>query len=90
MQTGPLLEMHGIRQAFEKAGGGQLLVLDGVELTLAEGEIVGLLGRSGSGKSTLLRLIAGLARPTAGTIGYLGAPLAGPARHNNQSPMRRL
>ena len=79
MQAGPLLEMHGIRQAFEKSGGGQLLVLDGVELSLAEGEIVGLLGRSGSGKSTLLRLIAGLASPTAGTIRYLDAPLTGPA-----------
>ena len=46
--------------------GGQLLVLDDINLTLAEGQIVALLGRSGSGKSTLLRLIAGLARPTAG------------------------
>lgn len=79
MEQPPLLEVHGLRQAFAKSGGGELLVLDGVELTLAEGEIVGLLGRSGSGKSTLLRLIAGLARPTAGSIGYLGRPVSGPA-----------
>ena len=46
---------------------------------LAEGQIVGLLGRSGSGKSTLLRLIAGLARPSSGTISYLGQPVVGPA-----------
>src|SRR5581483_7479157 len=59
-------------------GGGELLVLDGVELTLREGEIVGLLGRSGSGKSTLLRLIAGLARPQGGTLSYLGHPIEGP------------
>jgi NitT/TauT family transport system ATP-binding protein len=44
-----------------------------------EGEIVGLLGRSGSGKSTLLRLIAGLVRPTAGRVSYLGQPVTGPA-----------
>jgi NitT/TauT family transport system ATP-binding protein len=56
-----------------------LLVLDGVEVTLGEGQIVGLLGRSGSGKSTLLRLIAGLARPTSGRIDYLGQPVTGPA-----------
>ena len=40
---------------------------------------MGLLGRSGSGKSTLLRLIAGLARPVAGEISYLGRPVNGPA-----------
>jgi NitT/TauT family transport system ATP-binding protein len=55
-------------------------VLDDVNLTLKEGEIVGLLGRSGSGKSTLLRLIAGLARPQGGTLSYMGAPIEGPAQ----------
>ena len=53
-------------------------MLDDVELTLAEGEIVGLLGRSGSGKSTLLRIIAGLSRPAAGSVSYLGQPVDGP------------
>src|SRR6202041_1910820 len=51
-----------------------------VDLTLKEGEIVGLLGRSGSGKSTLLRLISGLARPDGGSITYLGNAVDGPAR----------
>ena len=75
----PLLEVNGVRRAFPKAGGSELLVLDGVELRLSEGEIVGLLGRSGSGKSTLLRLIAGLSRPSGGNISYLGKPVLGPA-----------
>src|SRR6516164_4487014 len=75
----PLLAVHSIRQAFPKPDGSQLLVLDDLNLELAEGQIVGLLGRSGSGKSTLLRLIAGLARPTAGTITYLGQPVVDPA-----------
>ena len=79
MDAAPLLEIHGVRQAFPKPDGSQLLVLEGVELGLAEGQIVGLLGRSGSGKSTLLRLIAGLARPSSGTISYLGQPVVGPA-----------
>jgi NitT/TauT family transport system ATP-binding protein len=74
-----LLEVHAVRRAFPRPDGGELLVLDGVDLTVAEGQIVGLLGRSGSGKSTLLRLIAGLARPTAGRISYLGRPVRGPA-----------
>ncbi|HEU0201283.1 MAG TPA: nitrate/sulfonate/bicarbonate ABC transporter ATP-binding protein [Burkholderiaceae bacterium] len=76
---GPLLEVRSVRQSFRKPDGGELVVLDGVDLTVAEGEIVGLLGRSGSGKSTLLRLIAGLERPSAGTIRYLGRPVTGPA-----------
>jgi NitT/TauT family transport system ATP-binding protein len=75
----PLLEVHSIRQAFPRPDGTQLLVLDDLNLELAQGQIVGLLGRSGSGKSTLLRLIAGLARPSAGTITYLGKPIVAPA-----------
>jgi NitT/TauT family transport system ATP-binding protein len=74
-----LLDVHGVRRSFPKPGGGELLVLDGVELTLKRGEIVGLLGRSGSGKSTFLRLIAGLAQPQGGTLSYLGQPIEGPA-----------
>src|SRR5512135_415635 len=74
-----LLDVHGVRRSFPKPGGGELLVLDGVELTLKQGEIVGLLGRSGSGKSTFLRLIAGLAMPQGGTLSYLGQPIEGPA-----------
>ena len=56
------------------------LVLDDVNLSLREGEIVGLLGRSGSGKSTLLRIISGLIEPSAGEVNWLGKPLEGPAK----------
>lgn len=78
MDAPPLLDIQGIRKSFSRPEGGELLVLDGIDLTLKEGEIVGLLGRSGSGKSTLLRLIAGLATPTAGSIVYLGSEVTGP------------
>jgi NitT/TauT family transport system ATP-binding protein len=74
-----LLDVHSLRQSFPRADGGEHLVLDGVELSLAQGQIVGLLGRTGSGKSTLLRLIAGLAQPSGGTVTYLGEPVTGPA-----------
>jgi NitT/TauT family transport system ATP-binding protein len=75
----PLLDIHGLRHTFPKADGGELLVLDGIELEVAQGQIVGLLGRTGSGKSTLLRLIAGLAQPSDGSVTYLGEPVTGPA-----------
>jgi NitT/TauT family transport system ATP-binding protein len=74
-----LLDIHDLRQTFPRADGGELLVLDGIDLKLVEGQIVGLLGRTGSGKSTLLRLIAGLVTPSAGTITYLGRPVVAPA-----------
>ncbi|MFO1248343.1 MAG: nitrate/sulfonate/bicarbonate ABC transporter ATP-binding protein [Alphaproteobacteria bacterium] len=75
-----LLEVRNVKRAFPRGGGEELLVLDDVNFTLKEGEIVGLLGRSGSGKSTLLRLIAGLARPQGGSLTYMGAPIEGPAQ----------
>jgi NitT/TauT family transport system ATP-binding protein len=74
-----LLDIHGLCHTFPKADGGELVVLDGIELQVAQGQIVGLLGRTGSGKSTLLRLIAGLAQPSGGTVTYLGRPVLGPA-----------
>jgi NitT/TauT family transport system ATP-binding protein len=77
--TTGVLEARGVRQAFPKPAGGELVVLDDVNLALREGEIVGLLGRSGCGKSTLLRIIAGLIRPSAGEVRYEGKPLRGPA-----------
>jgi NitT/TauT family transport system ATP-binding protein len=74
-----LLDIHDLQQSFPRADGGEHLVLDGVNLALTQGQIVGLLGRTGSGKSTLLRLIAGLAQPSGGTITYLGEPVNAPA-----------
>ena len=78
MDAAPLLEIRQVRKAFPKPDGGELLVLDDIDLTLRDGEVVGLLGRSGSGKSTLLRLIAGLSRPVRGSISYLGQLVHGP------------
>jgi NitT/TauT family transport system ATP-binding protein len=78
MNKPALLSIEGVRKAFLRPDDSELLVLDGVNLQLAEGQIVGLLGRSGSGKSTLLRLIAGLSQPSAGTLTYMGEAIDGP------------
>ncbi len=74
-----LLDIRALRQTFPRADGGELLVLDGIDLQVTQGQIVGLLGRTGSGKSTLLRSIAGLMPPSAGSITYLGQPVVAPA-----------
>ena len=57
------LELSGLRKSF-----GLIDVLHGIDLTLADGEMLVIVGASGCGKSTLLRLVAGLERPTAGHI----------------------
>src|ERR1700743_2727865 len=79
MSSSPLLQCTDVRKSFAKPDGAELLVLQGMNLELREGQIVGLLGRSGSGKSTLLRLIAGLSEPSEGELQYLGKPIMGPA-----------
>ncbi len=70
LQPRTLCDVRKVRHVYGKSGGKDLLVLDDVNLTLKENEIVGLLGRSGSGKSTLLRSIAGLIKPTEGMVGF--------------------
>ncbi len=73
-----LLTVSGVRQTYARGAGSDLLVLDGVDMTLRSGEIVGLVGRSGSGKSSLLRIIAGLIAPAGGEVRWRGRPLKGP------------
>jgi putative ABC transport system ATP-binding protein len=54
---------------------GDAAALQGLSLTVAEGEVLTVLGPSGSGKSTLLRLLAGLERPSAGVVRVHGEDL---------------
>jgi branched-chain amino acid transport system ATP-binding protein len=65
-----------------EAGYGHLAVLHGVSLRVESGKIVSLIGGNGVGKTTTLRAIAGMVRPTAGTIEFDGLPLAGLAPHD--------
>jgi len=75
----PLVVVDRVRQSYTKGTGDSVMVLDDVNLTLRDGEIVSLLGRSGCGKSTLLRIIAGLMPASGGGVTIGGRPVAGPA-----------
>ncbi|SMO55487.1 ABC transporter ATP-binding protein [Paracoccus laeviglucosivorans] len=66
-----MIELRGLSKSF-----GSKQVLDGIDLTLAEGESLVVIGGSGTGKSVLLRCILGLETPDAGQIMWRGAPLA--------------
>ena len=75
----PLVSVEHISHFFKRGVTGNLLVLDDVNLTLYNNEIIALLGRSGSGKSTLLRIISGLLTPSEGKVVIDGSPVVGPA-----------
>ena len=78
--TQSIIELHGVGKTFRSSDGRERPVLQKVDFTLREGEIVALLGQSGSGKSTLLRIMAGLIAADEGEVRYRGQPLHGPAR----------
>lgn len=75
-----LTQVDHIHKIFRSDSSQELVVLEDVNFTLHEGEIVALLGRSGSGKSTLLRIIAGLSEPTKGQVHYQGQPVKEPVQ----------
>ena len=68
----PMLEVTAL-----VAGYGLTRVLDGVSLTVGEGEIVAVLGSNGAGKTTLNMAISGLVRPRAGRVAFAGADITG-------------
>lgn len=95
----PLIDCRDLRRTYSRGSSSRfsrkqttpvVTALDGVDLEISRGEIVGLSGPSGSGKSTLLHLIAGLDTPTSGTIEFDGTDLAalsgrGRTRHRLQN-----
>ncbi|OCF84235.1 ABC transporter ATP-binding protein [Nocardia brasiliensis] len=70
MMTKPMLEAHGLTKSFDS-----VRALDGVSLTIPEGEVTALVGDNGAGKSTLVRCLTGVHPPDSGEILFRGAPV---------------
>jgi len=71
-----IVKLDGVSKTYVR-GKEELHVLDGIDLTIEQGDFVALMGPSGSGKTTLLNLIGGIDRPTSGTVEVAGERLEG-------------
>src|SRR3954454_6129901 len=67
MTAAPVVDVHGLTKSF-----GSTRVLDGLDLTVGGGQVVGFLGPNGAGKSTTLRVLLGLLRADGGSVRLLG------------------
>src|SRR5689334_2889680 len=79
MPSDAAVEVSGVTKRF-----GRRRAVDGVDLTLSSGECLALFGPNGAGKTTLLRLIAGLLKPTTGTVRVGGRSLRDDASARSQ------
>lgn len=69
-----VIETHGLTKRYRRK-----LAVDGLDMTVAAGDIYGFVGKNGSGKSTTMKMVCGLARPTAGEVVLFGDPERGGA-----------
>ncbi len=71
----PLIALRGVRKVYG-AGDAMVRALDGIDLTISEGEFVAIMGASGSGKSTAMNIIGCLDAPSAGTYRFKGVDVS--------------
>lgn len=71
------VRLHRVTKQFRAPDGRRVTALSGVDLEVADREVVALVGQSGCGKSTLLRLVAGLEAPSEGEVSLAGKPVLG-------------
>ena len=73
----PIVELIGVEMRFGIGDDQKMKVLEDINLTVQEHDVMALLGPSGCGKSTIMRILSGLIQPTSGMVKYRGKPLDG-------------
>jgi D-methionine transport system ATP-binding protein len=74
----PIVTLHGVSKVFSARGqSAAVAALDGIDLAVPRGSVLGVIGRSGAGKSTLIRLVNGLEKPSGGRVIVDGADISG-------------
>ena len=72
------LEIENLVKSYPTPNGSEFVVLDGIDLNVSENEFIAVIGHSGCGKSTLLKMVAGLEKPTAGSVRLEGKQIRKP------------
>lgn len=78
LDNSAFLEIENIVKSYPNAEGGELVILDDINLTIREDEYISVIGHSGCGKSTLLKIVAGLEKPTSGMVRLEGKEVRKP------------
>lgn len=76
----PYVRVDSVSKVFDTFSGDRIAAIKEVSFDLRSGEFIPILGPSGCGKSTLLRIVAGLLKPTGGTVSVGGSPVQGPIK----------
>lgn len=78
LSSNKFLEIDDIVKSYPSVEAGEVVILDGINLTISEDEYISVIGHSGCGKSTLLKMVAGLEKPTSGTVRLEGKEIRKP------------
>ena len=85
-----MVQLVSVHQIYNKGGANEVIAVNGVDLHIADGEFVVIVGSNGSGKSTLLNLIAGSVLPTSGTVSIDGQDVTRLADYNRSQWIARV